>query len=385
MASEAQMNSKGFSGEHFLKAIAVLGGGTAIFYALGFTVVQTFISKTQLEGMLSFSNEFYVDAGGKFLLEMIRAPLFAPYITFAVFFLLYFILLRMDRRAFALVSTIKTEEKEKFFTRFKKSLVAHGRLVPVWIILFLTSLYAIYYGRLIGDESGGERGANIIAYLAPYISEVTPWFLQFIARLFPSSQLSVEDQQSLAFFCIVTPVSIVVGYFLYRFQSRIKISSDDSRRVKGWWAYLLTVLSYPVFLILIPIAYGKHLYDWPITRVKAMQYSEDVSLSHAGKKSANDNSEIWFLGQFGDRYVFLHDVKLKGVSEIEMKSEAVFVTLKVDQMKSLSFHAQQSMTLRKTMDRLNLDLENAEEESHAEGITNDIASEIEDLAGKTEN
>ncbi len=126
MASEAQTDSKRFSGDNLLKAIAILGGDTAIFYAFGFTIVQTFIHKTQLEGIFSFSSEFYVDAGGKFLLEMIRAPLFAPYIAFAVFFLL-----RMNRRAFALVSTIKTEEKEKFFTRVKKNLVAHGCLVPV--------------------------------------------------------------------------------------------------------------------------------------------------------------------------------------------------------------------------------------------------------------
>jgi hypothetical protein len=63
-----------------IRAAGALGGGAVVFYVLGFTVVQTYVYKNELGGMFWFTNAFYGDAGAKFLLEMIRAPLLAFYV-----------------------------------------------------------------------------------------------------------------------------------------------------------------------------------------------------------------------------------------------------------------------------------------------------------------
>jgi len=72
-------------GQHLLKFVGALGGAAVVFYAIGFTVVQTYVHRHQLGSVFLFTDEFYRDAGAVFLLDMIRAPILGFYIFIPLF------------------------------------------------------------------------------------------------------------------------------------------------------------------------------------------------------------------------------------------------------------------------------------------------------------
>lgn len=50
------------------KAVMILGIGTAIFYTVGFAILNTYIRRVGLEGMFWSTKEFYVNTGANFVL-----------------------------------------------------------------------------------------------------------------------------------------------------------------------------------------------------------------------------------------------------------------------------------------------------------------------------
>jgi len=79
-------------GQQLLKFAGALGGAAVVFYAIGFTVVQTYVHRHQLGSVFLFTDEFYRDAGAVFLLDMIRAPILGFYIFIPYLFILFWLL-----------------------------------------------------------------------------------------------------------------------------------------------------------------------------------------------------------------------------------------------------------------------------------------------------
>ena len=74
MAGKAEKKGSDSVSERFWKGVAALGGAAAVFYALGFTVVQSYAYKNGFFGMFWLTKEFYRDAGATFILDLIRVP-----------------------------------------------------------------------------------------------------------------------------------------------------------------------------------------------------------------------------------------------------------------------------------------------------------------------
>ena len=88
------------------KVLGLFGGGAILFYAIGFTIVKTYISAIHLDGMIWFTREFYVDAGASFLLEIIEAPFLKPLIFLPYVFVLYLLVPKKSLKPKSVMETV---------------------------------------------------------------------------------------------------------------------------------------------------------------------------------------------------------------------------------------------------------------------------------------
>ncbi len=263
-------------GQVLTKVFGTLGGAAVVFYAVGFVAVQSYAYRNGFEGMFWLTNEFYRDAGAKFLLESVRAPLTAWYLVFPYVGLLYVLIpegntLRVQPRRGQRLSV--------------RQMIQTAALVAV---MALTYLIVLSYGDILGNRH----------------------VVRLIDVLFrdPTNAASPEPKQALAFFTLVVPITVAVAAFLYRFRGCLK-SGASSREVYGF-----VLVAYLVFLAIVPIAYGMHLYDWktvPVKEPRALgEHYAEAAASGAG-------AEMWLVGEFGSRYVFLRKDRYTGEGIIE--------------------------------------------------------------------
>ena len=97
MAGKAEKKRSDSVSERFWKGVAALGGAAAVFYALGFTVVQSYAYKNGFFGMFWLTKEFYRDAGATFILDLIRVPMLAPYIFFPLLLVLFLLIPKNEK------------------------------------------------------------------------------------------------------------------------------------------------------------------------------------------------------------------------------------------------------------------------------------------------
>ena len=284
------------------KIFAALGGGVVLLYVFGFTVVQSYIYKNGIEGMFWLTNEFYADAGAKFLLEMIRAPLLAPHISMPFLFALFLLVPKPDY--------LKKSNKDKAtFADLQKL-----KLVILFFLMFAIYLFALFFGEILESK----KILNIVNYL----------FLN------PIGDPSPTIKQSLLFFSVVAPMVFTLALFLFRFYGSLKLGSQI--RI----TYQLVIMLYAIFLVAIPVAYGLYIYDWKIVPIKETHkvgvfFSENV-------KADTSSLRVWLLGEFGDKYVFFKKEKLGAQGVIE--------AFDVDEIKRLNFDPRRADSLRQQME-----------------------------------
>lgn len=263
-------------GQSLTKVFGALGGAAVVFYAIGFVAVQSYTYRNGFEGMFWLTNEFYRDAGAKFLLESVRAPLTAWYIVFPYIGLLYVLIPEGD------TLRVQPRRGQRLSVR---QMMQTAALVAVMAVTYLAVLS---YGDILGNR--------IVTKL--------------IDALFqdPTNATSPEPKQALAFFTLVVPVTVAVAAFLYRFRGCLKRGAP-SREVYGF-----VLVAYLVFLAIVPIAYGMHLYDWKTVPVKEPRA---LGERYAEMATAGTGAEMWLVGEFGGRYVFLRKDRLTGEGIIE--------------------------------------------------------------------
>ena len=84
---------------------------------------------------------------------------------------------------------------------------------------------------------------------------------------------------------------------------------------------------YLVFVSIIPITYGCYVYDLRIVPISDPQ----IRATLEGKEPSGPGEEIWFLGEFGNKYVFF---RKKG-NPIE--TQGIIETRKVETLQRMSF------------------------------------------------
>jgi len=288
-------------GDRFWKGVAALGGAAALFYAVGFTVVQSYVYKNGFQGIFWLTREFYRDAGAAFILDLIRVPMLAPYIFFPYLGLLL-LLIPTDRNLLLFCTGEGTLSNQQWV-----------KILALLGIMVLTGIFALYYGAISNKEL----------------------FTEFIDLLRRSEESTlIEPERSLAFFSLVTPVIAIMAIFVYRSWKCLSPTSKR-REILGF-----IFLFYLLFLSIIPITYGFYLYDLKIVPIKDPHLVRTLS----GKKANSvGKDEIWLLGEFGNKYVFFRKVK----NPIE--TQGIIETYDVSEIKHLNFNMRQASTLKMHM------------------------------------
>lgn len=288
-------------------AVGTLGAGTALFYALGFSIVNTYVRRVGLEGMFWLTKEFYVDAGANFLLDMIRTPLLAPQLFFIYLFLLS-LLVPKEKNLFIFKPT-KNGDQSHTGAAFKRK---------QWIKL------SIMFSLIIGTF--------VFTTFYNYVQKNSLFlFVVRIANFFDAdkalvSSLLTTRETSLAFFSAVTPLVIIFGGFFYRFRGVF------GERTRSRLYYQSAFIVYAVFLASIPISYANHLYDWKLVPLKDPQIVEhiinqeadqtlaeiDISSDQEPFESNWNTTHIWLLGQSDKQYFFLTKSGVYGRGVIEV-------------------------------------------------------------------
>jgi hypothetical protein len=245
-----------------IKVLGAIGGAAVVFYAVGFVTVQSFLFRNGYEGMFWITTEFYRDAGAKFVLEMVRAPLTAWYFFLPYLALLYVLFVpRRDDLNFAAEA-------------WPQRLLHNAQCFGLVAAMAATYVVALNFGECLGYK--------------PFATLISGVFID------PTGGASESLKQSLAFFCIVMPMTLAVAIFLFKFYPALKPGAAG----RAW--YQFTALSFVVYLAVIPISFGMHLYDWKVVAVK-----EPRALGERYEAPHITPSQMWFVGEFGGRYVFL--------------------------------------------------------------------------------
>lgn len=282
-------------GQTVLKLAGLLGGAAAVFYALGFTVVQTFVYRHRLDGLFFFSNEFYHDAGAAFLLDMVRAPMLAFYL-----FLPYLLLL------FRLMPATDS---------LKKPLIA---------VKILRLTRAESYGLLLLSLMGLTAG--VMSFYSELAFSLTGVRLTNFLFIDPTGANEPRIKGALLFFLLTTPLMIAGARFLY-LCGRAGLSKISVHR-----RYEIFVLGYALFVAAIPVVYGIHLYDWKIIPVRDPNFSVRPNAVSGG------TDRYYLVGEFSGKYVFLR--------RNEFTSRWTIDTFMVDDIKHLKFDLQGSESLK---------------------------------------
>ena len=302
------------------KVLGIFGGGAVLFYAIGFTVVKTYIAEIDLDGMIWFTREFYVDAGASFLLEIINAPYENPLIFLPYVLVLYLLVPKK--------SIEPKSVKEAVLGR-----VQIAKLSVLSTVTMGTLLFIYVYGTIKSGTSTFDP---------------TELFIYLIIR----GIIASGDAESV-FFTFTIPLAIVLGVFLYRFRGLLKGAKVDRMIHQG------AVVVYVVYLMYLPIFYGKYIYDWQLSELKDHEIVERI-LSGGEKSAAIDfgtsdlysalnmiysaqatvHRHIWLIGEFGDNYYFLTKVGLYGNAVIEIIDTGLLDRLNLDPYNKASLRAQ---------------------------------------------
>jgi hypothetical protein len=121
---------------------------------------------------------------------------------------------------------------------------------------------------------------------------------------------------------MAAPVMILLSVFLYKFRNCLKSGTRSAV------LYQIIFAAYFVFITIIPISYGFHIYDWKIIPVEKT----------ATFNSLNEQDKIWLLGEFRGRYVFL---KKSGI-----ETSGIIETVSVDDVDRLNFDVKRAESLK---------------------------------------
>ena len=166
--------------------------------------------------------------------------------------------------------------------------------------MVLTGAFALYYESIYSRESFAE-------------------FVDLLTRTEESTL--TQPERSLAFCSLVTPVMVVVAIFLYRCWQCLDPQSKRREIMAAVFVFYL------VFVSIIPITYGCYVYDLRIVPISDPQ----IRATLEGKEPSGPGEEIWFLGEFGNKYVFF---RKKG-NPIE--TQGIIETRKVETLQRMSF------------------------------------------------
>lgn len=316
-----------------INTVVTAGGIVAIFYAFGFAIVQSFVSQIEIEGMFLFTKDYYQEAGGKFVLEMLRAPLMNPFL-FIAYLILLLILIPKEKNMYEDITSEGTlREKFSKLKKFKK--FQKEKVILLLFIVFFTYMFEAIF-RTFTDFVKAHFFKIDIFGLNVGISQLT----NIMPVYYLYDHVSSEKIDSIVFFTLTVPVVIAISIFLYRFHKHRRSNSREYFAVLGL---------YVIFLLMLPISYGVYIYDMkavPINNPNNMFKQTDT------ESYIKNTSQMFLLGHFEGKYVFLCVKNLVSDTAIPLDNvsvgdiSGVVIALDEDRIKHINFSLTRTNSLR---------------------------------------
>lgn len=254
------------NGEQIIKRVSQmvgwLGAGTALFFILGFTIVETYIFSIKLEGIFWFSNEFYARAGGRFLLDIVQSLLFTVYIVLPYFWLL----LRLLPSAHLMERCVRGDSKALRNYRIRVTALLATTLLSFILMVNYDRLWATPQAGQDISENQDTLEANpsvgTAQDTAPQweTSQATRSFLHTVKQIDYFAVLT-ENLKKFIYIDLFLPVAILLGLFLYK--SRPTAWTFPKRRI----AFRGMALVFVIYVCIFVISYARFVYDWQVVRL----------------------------------------------------------------------------------------------------------------------
>lgn len=306
-------------------ALTWVGGGAAVFYALGYTIVRSYFNDIGIAGAFWLTEKHFIDAGATFLIEMVKALLIAPYLLGYLILLLFLLPTKKG------ILEIVTKFGEKESDENESNIPTMRKTLALLAIMIGTGLFTLTFDSFL------EKYSYIVGWASA---------LNFAAKI--TDVLDSSSIYSSIYFVFLLPVLVVNGAFLYRFSGWAGSNSKSKRR-----SYFAFAALYFTFICSVPFSYGMHIYDLKVITLKKSPFVDvektapDPGLSEDGNSrdettygfiEPDSAPSMWLIGFMGDKYIFF-------VRNNENRQTAITV-VEPDNVSRLDLHVYDTKSLR---------------------------------------
>lgn len=273
-----------------IKLIAGVLTPAAVFYAVGYVITQAYITATGLQASFWFTENFYREAGARFLLDIVVSIALLPHVFIVLTGLLVALYPREIR---ALGRKDQSELPVEASHRRRARLTAAAFL----LVVLTAGLVLVILLRSCGQQ----HCLNFV--------QLPAWFFSS-SWLFAEAQRKWLEQQPLLypmsiFLVFAVPTVVTLGMLALRALKALKnteqgylTTSRDNPVAMGLLAFLIAS-AFVVFTFYIPIAYGVYFYDFVVV---SLVDNDKCAVDSAAKVKL---VECYLLGQFETRYILI--------------------------------------------------------------------------------
>ena len=284
----------------------------AIFYAVGYIVIQAYVTRTGLQASFWFTEGFYREAGARFLLHIVLAVALLPHL-FIPLSALFIVLFPGDMRG--LWHSRYPVLEHRF--GFAKDVVLREAAFLVVIIVALSAL-----GMVLKDCGNNGCATTLEA----------PEWLFTSSWLFEEAQQKWLSQQPFLypmaiFLALAIPTVTTLGLWGYGVlwtrqdtgherETPLKgASRGANHKPPGPLIAFLILSTFVVLTTYIPIAYGTYFYDFVVVKLadtdKCAIGPESTAVTRVGNGDLLLDSQrsllldCYLLGRFETRYILI--------------------------------------------------------------------------------
>jgi hypothetical protein len=320
----------------------------AVFFLLGYIIVESFINALEFQGMFWFSDAFYARAGSRFLLDIARSVLFHPILAVTAGFGVWVLI-----RASARLCT--------WADRFRPGCETQCRDMGMIVLALLFSLLLLSYDMFFDPWLSMDK---LIAHLGEEKS-IHVNILIFLLEWVPRYDMLLPKPAVWLYVNLFLPVAVLLGRDLLRtiIQARTSRSIDQdsgslenaTRRTKG--PYLMWA-AFIIYTILFVYGYGHYIYDWRVAQLTMptahqLEYGDSVSAdstSGFGKPSDTVDTVNELLPLVHEPTVYLvahiNEAYFFWIQDSELDVGRI-VSSRHDKVDAVSFPLRQNLSLRK--------------------------------------
>lgn len=304
------------------RAAGVLISLAALFVLFGHAIVFSFMQRTKIYGLASFSQEYYTDATLKFVRDAYE--ILGSQASYALVMLAFMGLIGYGLLTASLLPAMTRKTLTFLLRPFHREKPA--ALLSQVMGMGLIALVVIATLNIEGITSWLYGLNSVVSYL------ITP--------------LNPKESSELILFMISLPALAIVLFYLV-------LNFNEFKKKPFNYYYAILISSFILF-VAIPVGYGKGVYDIDVFRVSALDYATppDLLLLKGLKSDIEEGGRtVYYLGMISDKLVLLDHRDLDGPVKIllidkdQIKSINVSSTLsdvKVSSVKALLDYANRS-------------------------------------------